>query len=67
MTAKVPFLLKANLREYQQVGLEWLAALYEKQLNGILADEMARCCVLLHACCAFFSLGATPAPPEHVT
>ena len=36
----VPFLLKHTLREYQHVGLEWLATLYERKLNGILADEM---------------------------
>eukprot|EP00898_Chlorokybus_atmophyticus_P008693 jgi/Chlat1/8825/Chrsp91S08163 len=37
---KVPFLLKYPLREYQHIGLDWLATLYEKRLNGILADEM---------------------------
>ncbi|XP_064613460.1 helicase SRCAP-like isoform X3 [Liolophura sinensis] len=37
---KVPFLLKHKLREYQHVGLNWLATMYEKRLNGILADEM---------------------------
>jgi SNF2 family DNA or RNA helicase len=37
---KVPFLLKHGLREYQHVGLEWLATMYNKNLNGILADEM---------------------------
>jgi E1A-binding protein p400 len=37
---KVPFLLKHGLREYQHVGLEWLATMYTKNLNGILADEM---------------------------
>jgi E1A-binding protein p400 len=36
----VPFLLKHTLREYQHVGLDWLATMYEKRLNGILADEM---------------------------
>ena len=36
----VPFLLKHTLREYQVVGLDWLATLYENRLNGILADEM---------------------------
>jgi len=41
----VPFLLRATLREYQREGLDWLVALYEKQLNGILADEMVRACV----------------------
>ncbi|TPX64697.1 hypothetical protein SpCBS45565_g05688 [Spizellomyces sp. 'palustris'] len=35
-----PFLLKHSLREYQHVGLDWLAGLYERGLNGILADEM---------------------------
>eukprot|EP01125_Pyxidicula_operculata_P012732 TRINITY_DN4194_c4_g1_i1.p1 TRINITY_DN4194_c4_g1~~TRINITY_DN4194_c4_g1_i1.p1 ORF type:complete len:1463 (+),score=421.63 TRINITY_DN4194_c4_g1_i1:14-4402(+) len=37
---KVPFLLKYPLREYQHIGLDWLATMYEKKLNGILADEM---------------------------
>ena len=37
---KPPFLLKYSLREYQLVGLQWLAALRQKSLNGILADEM---------------------------
>ncbi len=36
----VPFLIKGNLREYQQIGLDWLVTMYEKRLNGILADEM---------------------------
>jgi E1A-binding protein p400 len=35
-----PFLLKGQLREYQQIGLDWLVTLYHKRLNGILADEM---------------------------
>ena len=37
---KVPFLLKFELREYQHIGLDWLATLYQRKLNGILADEM---------------------------
>ncbi|CAG2161571.1 unnamed protein product [Oppiella nova] len=37
---KVPFLLKHELREYQHIGLDWLAAMQDKKLNGILADEM---------------------------
>lgn len=36
----MPFLLKHTLREYQHVGLDWLATMYEQRLNGILADEM---------------------------
>ncbi|RKO92468.1 SNF2 family N-terminal domain-containing protein, partial [Blyttiomyces helicus] len=35
-----PFLLRHQMREYQHVGLDWLANLYENGLNGILADEM---------------------------
>ncbi|KIJ51416.1 hypothetical protein M422DRAFT_224001 [Sphaerobolus stellatus SS14] len=35
-----PFLLRGILRPYQQSGLEWLASLHIKNLNGILADEM---------------------------
>lgn len=37
---KIPFLLRGTLREYQHVGLDWLASLYNNGLNGILADEM---------------------------
>ncbi|KAG0226019.1 swr1 complex component, partial [Mortierella sp. GBA43] len=37
---KIPFLLRHQLREYQHVGLDWLAQLYSNGLNGILADEM---------------------------
>ncbi|KAH9915412.1 SNF2 family N-terminal domain-containing protein [Fomitopsis serialis] len=37
---KAPFLLRGNLRPYQQAGLEWLASLHINNLNGILADEM---------------------------
>ena len=36
----VPSLLRANLREYQHIGLQWLATLHARNLNGILADEM---------------------------
>ncbi|XP_030593467.1 E1A-binding protein p400 isoform X3 [Archocentrus centrarchus] len=34
-----PFLLHGSLREYQQIGVDWLVTLYKKHLNGILADE----------------------------
>ncbi|KAM4707662.1 E1A-binding protein p400 [Discoglossus pictus] len=34
-----PPLLHGSLREYQQIGLDWLAKQYKKNLNGILADE----------------------------
>lgn len=37
---RVPLLLKHILREYQHIGLDWLVTMYEKGLNGILADEM---------------------------
>jgi helicase SWR1 len=36
----LPFLLHGQLREYQHVGLDWLASLYDNNTNGILADEM---------------------------
>lgn len=29
-----------RLRSYQRAGLDWLAALYAKKLNGVLADDM---------------------------
>ncbi|KIY49869.1 hypothetical protein FISHEDRAFT_40411, partial [Fistulina hepatica ATCC 64428] len=35
-----PLLLRGTLRPYQQSGLEWLASLHARNLNGILADEM---------------------------
>ncbi|XP_062855451.1 E1A-binding protein p400 isoform X2 [Trichomycterus rosablanca] len=35
----VPSLLHGSLRDYQMVGVEWLANLHRKHLNGILADE----------------------------
>ncbi|XP_036609496.1 E1A-binding protein p400-like [Trichosurus vulpecula] len=34
-----PCLLYGVLREYQKIGLDWLAKLYRKNLNGILADD----------------------------
>ena len=37
---KLPVNLKANLREYQQVGYEWLNNLDEYNLGGILADDL---------------------------
>ncbi|RWS30237.1 Helicase domino-like protein, partial [Leptotrombidium deliense] len=40
VVTKIPFLLKHQLREYQHIGLDWLAAMYDRKLNGILADEM---------------------------
>jgi len=36
----IPFLLRGQLREYQHLGLDWLASLYDNNTNGILADEM---------------------------
>ena len=35
-----PFLLKHELRDYQQVGLEWLASCHTTGVNVMLADEM---------------------------
>lgn len=37
---QIPFLLRGILREYQHVGLDWMASLYNNGMNGILADEM---------------------------
>ncbi|XP_072244471.1 E1A-binding protein p400 isoform X1 [Leuresthes tenuis] len=34
-----PFLLHGLLRDYQQIGVDWLVNLRKKHLNGILADE----------------------------
>ncbi|XP_074525640.1 E1A-binding protein p400 isoform X2 [Halichoeres trimaculatus] len=34
-----PILLHGSLREYQQIGVDWLVNLHKKHLNGILADE----------------------------
>ena len=40
-----PFLLApwVKLREYQQIGLNWLVSTQGRRLNGILADEMGKC------------------------
>ncbi|CAH1646380.1 unnamed protein product [Spodoptera littoralis] len=40
VATRVPRLLRHVLREYQHVGLHWLATMYARGLNGILADEM---------------------------
>ena len=39
---KVPSLIQGPgpLREYQQIGLDWLVAMQERRMNVILADEM---------------------------
>lgn len=41
--ASRPFLLSkwVKLREYQQIGLNWLVSLHSRRLNGILADEVS--------------------------
>lgn len=36
----VPKTIKAELRDYQQRGLNWLWFLYQYGLNGVLADDM---------------------------
>ncbi|OLL25871.1 Helicase swr1 [Neolecta irregularis DAH-3] len=36
----IPHLLRGTLREYQHIGLDWLAGLHNSDTNGILADEM---------------------------
>ena len=42
MAVSRPFLLASwlKLREYQQIGLNWLVSIQSRRLNGILADEM---------------------------
>jgi len=39
-TIKPPSCLKLELRDYQQLGLNWLNFLYEFKFSGILADDM---------------------------
>src|SRR5699024_10370493 len=36
----VPAMLEADLRPYQQHGLDWLAMLWRHRIGGILADDM---------------------------
>ena len=56
-----PYLLdtKLSLRPYQQVGLNWLASMHARRLNGILADEMGlgktvqAISLLAHLACSF--------------
>eukprot|EP00400_MALV-I_sp_L67-5_P000198 gene198-425_t len=40
VTTKVPAILHGTLREYQVVGLHWMATLHDRKFSGILADEM---------------------------
>lgn len=35
-----PSFINAVMRDYQIEGLNWLASLYENEINGILADDM---------------------------
>jgi len=37
---KVPSIIRADLRPYQEVGFEWLSSLAKYYLGGILADDM---------------------------
>lgn len=37
---QTPGLLRHTLREYQREGLQWLATMHARKLNGVLADEM---------------------------
>jgi hypothetical protein len=46
---KTPFLIKGVLREYQQIGLDWLVTLYHKRLNGGWGSKWA---MLVGACAA---------------
>ncbi|MBF0266770.1 MAG: hypothetical protein HQL46_16020, partial [Gammaproteobacteria bacterium] len=39
-TVKVPENVQSDLRDYQQIGLNWLQFLREFNFNGILADDM---------------------------
>jgi hypothetical protein len=40
-----PSCVTGNMRGYQLDGLNWLISLYERGINGILADEMVCVCV----------------------
>jgi len=35
------------MRDYQVRGLNWMISLYENGINGILADEMVNCAVVI--------------------
>ncbi|KAF2073905.1 hypothetical protein CYY_004793 [Polysphondylium violaceum] len=35
-----PTIIKNEMRNYQLIGLNWMALLYKEKINGILADEM---------------------------
>jgi|JI6StandDraft_1071083.scaffolds.fasta_scaffold01002_26 SNF2 family DNA or RNA helicase len=39
-TIRQPLLIKHPLREYQLLGMHWIATLHSRRMNGILADEM---------------------------
>lgn len=45
---KIPVTIKAELRKYQQDGVNWLAFLAKYQLHGILCDgerNLFYCCI----------------------
>jgi ATP-dependent helicase STH1/SNF2 len=55
-------LVGGTLKDYQVKGLQWMVSLYNNRLNGILADEMVRPCVLMlrkNLCSPFQGLGKT--------
>ncbi|MEO0605387.1 MAG: SNF2-related protein, partial [Myxococcota bacterium] len=37
---EIPTLLRADLRDYQKAGLQWMRFLRDMELNGVLADDM---------------------------
>lgn len=36
----IPHLLQGSLHEYQHIGFDWLVALHDHGLGGVLADDM---------------------------
>lgn len=55
--ASRPFLISkwVKLREYQQIGLNWLVSIQGRRLNGILADEMVSAAFTRSMRFAYFS------------
>lgn len=54
----IPVNIKADLRKYQQDGVNWLAFLAKYQLHGILCDgKLTRLCTFLILNCFRYGFG----------
>ena len=61
-----PFLIApwVKLREYQQIGLNWLVSIQTRRLNGILADEMGLGTLFVTKSCSLSPKGYLSTPRQ---